>query len=228
MKRKTQLIIRSTATCVRCGVPIGKPRRSHALSDGTKPWVRFCPICRVIKMREAKTAESFRIVTAKLKETRASMSPEERSEISSRGQASMSPEAKAKRNALCSEAAKRQTNRPPRDAEFVTRWSRAGMATRQAKAAARIAAGVSECPHCKCTLPLDCFGKSKHGPPGTREWSGCKLCYSIRRSYGRFPFVMKRTGALNLPVDFHGFKKRASRVIYEQYWLPKLDSGGPE
>jgi hypothetical protein len=102
------------------------------------------------------------------------------------------------------------------------------MIARQAKAAARIAAGSFECPRCKCTFPLDCFGKSKHGPAGTREWSGCKLCYSIRRTYGRFPFISKRTGKLNLPVAFHGFKKRSSKAIYEQYWLPKLDTGEEE
>ena len=221
MKRKAQPIVDPTAKCVRCGVSIGKPRRSHRLSDGTRPWVRFCPECRILNMREAKTSETQRIITAKLVAMNKAKPPEERSEINRRGQASMSPEAKAKRNRLCSEAAKRQKNRPPRTAEAIARWSHAGLISRQAKAAAKIAKGVFECPHCKCTFPLDCFSNNK----GSREWSGCKLCYSIRRTYGRFPFILKRTGLLNLPLDFHGFKKRSSRAVYEQYWLPKLDTG---
>jgi hypothetical protein len=142
----------------------------------------------------------------------------------------MSAESKEKRNLLLSEAAKRRKDRPPKTIESLARMASAGLAARRAKVAAKIGNGLAECPHCKCTVPLDCFyrNNSKTSLAGTRDWAACKLCCSIRKTYGRFPFIMKRTGTLNLPVDFHGFKKRSSRAIYEQYWLPKLDTGETE
>jgi hypothetical protein len=181
----------------------------------------------MLNLRESKTSETQKIITAKLCAARRALSPEERSEIVRRGHASMSPEAKEKRNRLISEAAKKRKSRPPKTIEDIAKMTSAGLLHRRAKAAAKIAKGLAECPHCKCAVPLECFyrNNTKTSLPGSRDWSACKLCYSILKSYGRYPFISKRTGKLRLPVDFHGFKKRRSKAIYEQHWVPKLDTG---
>jgi hypothetical protein len=225
MKRKAQPIIEPTAKCVRCGGSIGKPRRSGPNPDGTRPWVRFCPKCVSQRQIDGHTPESYKITTAKVLAARMALSPEERSEIAKRGHASMSPEVKERRSKLISEATKRQTNFAKPTATHVARIVSMSTAARQAKLAAKIGKGFAECPHCQCTLPLDYFGVLRTALGETRTWYHCFACATIRHTFGRYPFILKRTGKLNLPVDFHGFRKSASKTIYEQYWLPKLDTG---
>jgi hypothetical protein len=224
MKRKAAPITHPIAKCIRCGVSIGKPRRSGRSHDGTRPWVRFCPKCRSLKQIEGHTTESYRITTAKTLAAKMALPPEERSEISKRGHASMSPEAKERRRKRISEATKRQTNFAKPTAAHVAQIVSLSLAVRRAKLAAKIAKGFAECPHCKCSLPLDYFGASGE----SRTWYHCFACATIRHTYGRYPFIMKRTGKLNLPVDFRGFRASKSKAIYEQYWLPKLDTGEEE
>jgi hypothetical protein len=227
-KRKAQPIIRTTAECVRCGVSIGKPRRSYKRSDRTKPWVRFCHECAQIRRLESQTTESRKASAAKMLAWKMSLSPEERSRISKRGAENMSPETLSRKRQLCSEAAKRRKARPKPKTSRTEQGRSAALLKYRIRLEAKLTDGVSECPHCQCTLPIEYFRILHNGTAGARNWSACLACVSTRKFYGRYPFIMKRSGRLNIPVGFRGFRASKSKAIYEQYWLPKLDTGEEE
>jgi hypothetical protein len=221
MKRKAQSILQPTAKCIRCSVSIGKPRRSHGV------WVRFCPKCVRDLGQKARTAESNRIAAEKRLAARMALSPEERSELTRRGNAKLTPEARERKRQKCSEATKSQKNGMRSTLAHLALMRSRQIASRQAKMTAKLAQGLAECPHCKCSLPLDSFAVVQK-VSSSRHWCECRACASIRRNYGRYPFIMKRTGKLNLPVDFRGFRATRTKAIYEQYWVPKLDTGEQE
>jgi len=226
MKRKAQPIVDPIAKCLRCGVSIGKPRRSYNRTNRTRPWVRFCPECATLQRVQGQTIESRRISAAKMLAWKMALSPEERSRLSKRGADNTSPETLDRKRKLCSESAKRPKTPAKPKMSHTKQMTAAAQAKYRMKLEAKIAEGLSECPHCKCTMPVEYFRILHNGSAGARNWSACKACVSIRKFYGRYPFIMKRNDKLNIPVDFRGFRSsQQTQAIYERYWLPKLDTG---